>query len=267
MANPVLAPWQDGGLGGWRGRGDLPPILAIAGPPTSGLLFRHLETPLAKAGRPLWIVEPFHPAPPSGRLPDLADRIAAITPKDAVVVGHGLGVPLAIEVAARARPRGLCLLDGPIERMDPVSSAMVRVARVVPGVVAAALRPGPALTLFASSIGLRRAVNNPYAMDRDTVAMLLLPVLVTPAHRRAVSEYLGSLPTTPAPHPLGGTPVLLAWGSSDLLYPVPGEPSRWFPGSPVQAITFLGGRYLNVEERPWEVAEAILGWLSGLDGR
>jgi hypothetical protein len=263
MTSPALEPWHLGDLHGWQCAPSGTPkrwVVAVAGPPTSGLIFRQLRQPLARAGYGLRILEPFHPPPPSGHLDALADRLAPAIDASSIVLGHGLGNPLAIALAARRRPAALCLLNGAVERLDPVSRAVVRWAAIVPWVTRAASHPRIAIGALASSAGLRRAVVNPYAMDRDTVAMLSMPLLTTRAHRRATTEYLGSLSTNLHPTPLGGVPVVLIWGTSDLLYPIPRDPSRWFPGSEVTAVSQPGGRFLAIEERPWEVSDLLVGW-------
>jgi pimeloyl-ACP methyl ester carboxylesterase len=261
FANPELRPATDHDVRVWRA-GEGPPVVCIAGPPTSSLLFRHLAKPVAAAGRSLVLPELFHPAPPSGRMQDLADRLAPLVGPEALLVAHGLALPLGFEIARRVRPQGLVLLDGPLEKHDPVAAAATRLASAAPGLMKLALKPGIALKALASSAALRRAVVNPYVMDRDIVAMLSAPLLATAGHRRAVVEYLASIRDIHPPWSAGGTPVLLLWSASDLLHPLPGEPRSLVAGSEVSAISLPGARFLNVEERPWEVADALLGWSS-----
>jgi pimeloyl-ACP methyl ester carboxylesterase len=261
FANPELRLDTDHEVRVWRA-GEGPPVVCVAGPPTSSLLFRHLAKPVVAAGRSLVLPELFHPAPPSGRLADLADRIAPLVGPDALLVAHGLALPLGFEIARRVRPEGLVVLDGPLEKHDPIAAAVTKLAAAAPGVLKQALRPEIALKLLASSAALRRTVVNPYVMDRDIVAMLSAPLLATPEHRRAVVEYLASIRDIRPPWSAGGTPVLLLWSASDLLHPLPGEPRSTVTGSEVTAISLPGARFFNVEERPWEVADALLGWSS-----
>lgn len=237
-------------------------VVAIAGPPTSSLLFRHLAAPLRQEGVALTLAEPFDPAP-SGRadLQGLVERLAPVVPDGATVLVHGLALPIGFELLRRTGAAGLVVLDGPLERLDPVSAAAARSCRVAPALMQTLLRPAIAVPLLASSLGLRRAVVNPYAMDRDIVAMLTAPLIATRARRAAVVEYLGSISRIGPPWSVGGKRVLALWSSSDLLYPLPHDMSRLVADGELSAISMAGARFLSVEEQPWAVAASVVRWV------
>jgi hypothetical protein len=249
----------------WRA-GTGPRVLGIAGPPTSALLYRHLARPIVAGGRSLVLPELFHPAPPSASLRDVVARLVPLVEPDTVVVAHGLGLPVGIALAAKARPRGLVLLDGPLQGFDPVTRAALSVAKGAPALLRGLLRPRIAVPALSSSAAFRRTVVNPYVMDRDIVAMLTAPLLATRDHRRAVAEFLASIADLRPPWDAGGVPALLLWSASDLLYPLPDDPAALLPGSEVRAISLPGARFLNVEERPWEIADALLAWAGAVPG-
>ena len=240
--------------------GDGPALVALSGPPVGALLFRHLARPISEAGRRLIAPELFHP-PGESSVDALAERLAPVVPRGAVLLAHGLALPLAMAVAERVPVAGLVISNGPLEQMDPVSRAMSRLASYAPGGVERLLRPGRFLPLIASSAALRRTVTNPYALDRDTVAMLSLPLISTAEHRRAVVQYLASIGRMRAPWRVPDVPVLLVWGVADLLHPLPSDPDRLIRGArSIDAVSLAGARLFALEERPWEFARAILEW-------
>lgn len=237
-------------------------IVAIAGPPTSSLLFRHLAAPLGAAGYALSLPEPFDPAP-VGRadVASLAERLAPVVPDGATLVVHGLALPLGFELLRRTKAVGLVVLDGPLDGLDPVSRTLAGAAAAAPRLVRALLHPAIAVPWLASSLALRRTVVNPYAMDRDIVAMLAAPIVATPERRRAVADYLRSIRRIGPPWSGAGKRVLALWSSSDLLYPLPVDMSRSVVDAEVSAISLAGARFLSVEERPWEVARSVIRWV------
>jgi len=180
-----------------------------------------------------------------------------------VVIAHGLAVPAAIAAALRRPPAALVLSNGPIRRLDAVTAAFARLVSSRPGAAVfehGALRPRAWLGWLASSAGLRRAVVNPYVMDRDTVAALCGPLVASPADRRALTSYLRSLRDLPDATSLR-CPVLLLWGDRDPLYP-PEEASfleAALPGAEHLAVP--GGQHVHPEERPWETADRVDRWL------
>lgn len=223
-----------------------------AGPPFSEQLFRHAVERAGGAMLPL--LEP-------GGVNDLdavAKRIAARVDAAAgpvVLVGHGLAVPAVTRAAELAGPnlRHLALSNGPITRLDPFTRAFLRAGPAV----SAVLHPALFLRWLASSAGLRRAVCNPYIMDRDTIDAICRPLVASPGGRAAVAAYLRALcplPTFVAPR----VPTTLAWGDDDPLYPLAEADTAdaIVGGGRVRAIP--GGRYVHPEERPWALADLVL---------
>jgi hypothetical protein len=248
-----------GGARVWRtGRG--PAWVGLAGPPASALLFRHLAAPVVAAGYSLVLPELFHPAPPDGRVETVAARLAEAVPGGALLLAHGLALPAALGLLARVPFAGLVVISGPTDVLDPVTRAVGGIARHAPRILAWLLRPGLAIPALASSAGLRRTVTNPYAMDRDTVAMLSAPTLATPEHRRVLAEYLGDVASGRWRVPSPRLPVLEIRSASDLLYPaMPGFVADVSdPGTEHDVLE--EGRFYALEERPWAVAEAVLRW-------
>jgi pimeloyl-ACP methyl ester carboxylesterase len=155
-------------------------------------------------------------------------------------------------------------MNGPLRRVDPIARALGRLARTPGG--SAALRA----TLFQptvwqawlrSSVGLRRAVVNPYVMDRDTVALLCGRLVESDEGRRAVAAWLRGLRDLPEPRAFAA-PLLLLWGDADPLF---GSAEAAFfealvPGA--RHVSVPGGQHAHPEERPWEVADRLSAWLS-----
>lgn len=187
----------------------------------------------------------------------VAARIAARVDAAAgpvVLVGHGLAVPAVTRAAGLAGPklRHLVLSNGPVTRLDPFTRAFLRAGPGMP----VALHPALLLRWLASSAGLRRAVCNPYIMDRDTIDAICRPLVATPADRAAVAAYLRSLCPLPA-FPAPAVPTTLAWGDDDALYPLAEADTAdaIVGGGRVRAIP--GGRYVHPEERPWALSDLV----------
>ena len=216
-------------------------ILLLAGPPFGPALFRGVEArlrALAPGVRVEAAAVPFGQRAPF--LPDLSG---------ALVLAHGLAVPAAL----RANAAALIVSDGPISRLDLVTRALLSAGPAPPTL----LRPGPWTAWLRSSAGLRRAVANPYAMDRDTVAALCGPPVASAEGRRRVAAYLHWLPST-LPVVVAACPAWAVWGDEDALYPTSeadifdalhgGGRVAWLPG----------GRFAHPEELPWALADQVL---------
>lgn len=238
-----------------------PAVLFLAGPPFDAALFRGvLERFGASEARS--ILDPG--APEDGwreRAASLANELAQ---RPTVLVAHGLAVPAAIAAALRTSPAALVLSNGPLRRLDAFTAALTRACGSRPSAALferTALRPGPWLSWLASSAGLRRAVVNPYVMDRDTVASLCGPLVASAAGRHALASYVRSLAELPDPSALR-CPVLLLWGDGDPLYPA--EEAAYVEAMLPQAEhrSVPGGQHVHVEERPWETADRLGAWLS-----
>ena len=175
-----------------------------------------------------------------------------------IVVAHGLALPAAIGAAAQVAPPLLVLANGPLAELDPVHTVLARAARGGAAVLAQTLlRPGVWLPLLASSVALRRAVVNPYAMDRDIVDALAGPLVADPAGRASVARWWASLAERwPDPASLA-CPLTLAWGDEDALFPASAASSLAARRPAIVHVRVPGARWLWPEERPWALADAI----------
>lgn len=241
-------------------------VWLLAGPPFGPELFR-AALPRLVANRPdasvvaLGVVE----AAAGGGWMASAEALAARVSAGDVVVAHGLAVPVAIAMDALARERGaplgaVALLNGPLERLDPISAAVVQLARL-PGAAHTLFHGAPWLAWLRSSAGLRRAVNNPYAMDRDTVAALCGPLVADAARRLALVAWLRSLRT---PWPSADTitaPLTLIWGDNDDLHPLGEADAIAARRAPGVVRVASGGRFVWPEELPWALADAVASLL------
>jgi hypothetical protein len=233
----------------------LPHVLLVTGPPFGASFFRAVRARLGDAEA----VELCDAAAPHDgwheRGAALARRLAE---RPTVLVAHGLAVPAAVHAALLVQPQALVLVNGPITRVDPVTRGLARAAALSPGVAATTwLRPAPFLRWLRSSLGLRRAVVNPYVMDRDTVVALCGPPLRSTASRRAVASYLRSLAgDLPDPRSLS-CPVVLAWGDDDPLYPMSEADFLVSSNARASCRTVPGGRFGHPEERAWALADMV----------
>ena len=183
----------------------------------------------------------------------VAARIVARTQPNDVCIAHGLAVPALIRaLALGAAPRAVVLSNGPITRLDPVTRTWIGFGALLPML----LSPPIVTRWLRSSAGLRRAVCNPYIMDRDTLAAIADPLFGSVALRRAVAEYLRSLDTLPA-LPAGGPPVWLVWGDDDPLYPLAEADSADVILGGGRVVAIPGGRFVHPEERSWALADRV----------
>lgn len=243
-----------------RASTDNPTLWFVGGPPLGGGVFADVQSRLGQ-GECRSVLDPDHAEDGwRARGEALAGEIAAAG-GNVVLIAHGLALPAALVAAPAAA--GLVLLNGPVSRLDPVTAAIARLARLSPSLVAASLlRAEVLLPWLASSAGLRRTVANPYVMDRDTVAALAASTVGSGLLRTATASYLASLAVgLPDLSPIG-VPTLVLWGDEDRLYPCSEADllSVRSGGAPYQRLA--GGRFLGVVERPWEVAEKVTAFLS-----
>ena len=229
-------------------------VLFLAGPPFGPALF---DDVLRRFGRgtaasvlahgPTW--------------QQAGERLATLSPPR-VLFAHGLAVPAAIEAGRRGGPSAIVLSNGPIGRIDPFSAAFSKIAHTPASALlrSVVLRPGLWSAWLRSSVGLRRAVANPYVMDRDTVAALCRAEVEDAGRRDQVIAWLRGLNTLPSIRDVR-CPTLLLWGDGDALYPASeaalGEAQ--IPGANYVAIP--GAQFVHPVERPWEVADRLDHWL------
>lgn len=239
-------------------------VILVAGPPGSARLWSGVRARWEGRLR-AEAHELFDPVPPDASVDGLAGRLAeriAATPGPVAVVAHASAVPVAMRAAALRAPARLVLCDGPVHRLDPVLSALSGLCRVPSIATRTVLHPSFLAGWLSSSVGLRRAVANPYVMDRDTVVALLAPLVRSPESRLALATFLRSLPAAMGTPPRIEVPTLLCWGELDRLYPIKiaDEARRWLPNA--TTVSIPGGHLMHPEERPWEMADLIEAWLT-----
>jgi pimeloyl-ACP methyl ester carboxylesterase len=169
------------------------------------------------------------------------------------VVAHGGAAPVIVAAALRSPPRGVVVSNGPVRHVDPVTRALGRAltAGALP------LHPVVWLPFLRSSAALRRVVNNPYVMDRDTVAALCGGAVADAGRRGRMRTWIRAL-SGPLPDPRAlRCPVGIVWGDADRLNPA--MEADWFesavPGS--VRVDVAGGRFAHPVERPWAFADAV----------
>lgn len=239
-------------------------VLLIAGPPGSSALWSGVR---ARWGERLQsrALELFEPPPADPSVDGLARRVAeeiARSPRPLALVAHGSFVPVAMRAAALQAPARLVLCDGPVGALDPVLSGLCALCRTPQLAARTVLHPAFLARWLSSSLGLRRAVVNPYVMDRDTVVALLAPLVRTPESRLALAGFLRSLPEAVREPPTFSGDTMLVWGENDVLYPArfADEARRWLPRAHVVCIP--GAQHMHPEERPWEMADKVEAWLT-----
>lgn len=181
---------------------------------------------------------------------------------NAVLVGHGDGARLALEVALEAPERvaGLVLI-GAAPYLQTGRSALARWVMRTPQMQ----RLGPVLLRqLAAEPGLRiirAGWADPDAIDQDTIRDYTLPLTV-----EGWDQALWQLSLSPAPEPLVGrlgaitAPALVLVGGSDRV--VPAEQSQRLVGELLDAelISVPACGHVLHEECPQEAADAIEQW-------
>lgn len=240
----------------------MPRALLVAGPPHDRSLWEAVHDRLAPSLDCELLALPEAGAPDptvEGQAGWIGERLASAG-SHPLLVAHGLALPAAIRAAARYPGTRLVLGNGPICRLDPISAALAGMARV-PGLLPATLfQPALVLRWLYSSAGLRRAVRNPYVMDRDTVVAICGPTFATTQRRRAVTRYLATLPQAVRSTPIFDGPCLALWGDEDQLYPPHDLDEARLVLPALQQVEVPGGRQLHPVERPWLIADAIVEW-------
>ena len=240
-----------------------PTALLIAGPPTSPLMWEEVARRL-DAVVPTACLDLFDPLPQDSTARGLArlvvDRLRGMGPRP-TLVAHGLALPVALHAAPSVPGLRLVLANGPIGRLDPIATAFACAARAPRLAAASLLRPGLLLPWLASSAGLRRAVRNPYVMDRDTVVAICGPTFDTAGRRRAVAVFLASLPEALRSTPAFAGPALLCWGDEDRLHPPAMVDAARLKLPALVHFAVPGGRLLHPVEQPWAMADRLAAWL------
>jgi len=240
-------------------------ILLVAGPPFDSPMWgdvqRRLETHGLKTR--CWTV--LNSA--TGNFEDEADMLAAEiegSDESLILLAHGTALSLVVAAAQKHPPAGIVLTNGAIGDSDLFGRGLRMLARAPGPLTSALFSDKVALPFLASSVGLRRAVVNPYVMDHDTTVAVCGPILSHPERRTKMrnffktNEMKGWNPNNPP------VKTLLCWGDSDPL--TSRSYSIFMKTKPdkVEVSTILGGRFLHPIERPWEVADRVSLWTQKL---
>lgn len=221
----------------------------VAGPPFGPELFAAVRDHLG-TGRCVAVPEG------AGTTWERAGEALAREAAGMLLVAHGLAVPAALHAAILGGPCAVVVSNGPVTRVDPVTRTIARLL-APPGAPGLLLRPEPWLAWLRSSLGLRRAVANPYVMDRDIVAALCASRVADPDSRRALAGYLQSVVAAlPDPHQVR-VPTWAVWGDEDVLYPdfEADYLDTCLGGG--RRLVVSGGRFVHPVERPWSVADRV----------
>jgi pimeloyl-ACP methyl ester carboxylesterase len=221
-----------------------PPIVLVSGPPAGAVLFREVQERL-RPQRSVAVELLEFSGPEDTPAPErLSQVVTALSP--GMVVGHGLAVPT---VCALDAPPLVVLSNGPTTSLDSLT-ALVR-ALPGPALSSALFHPLVLRRWLASSLGLRRAVKNPYVMEREVVDELTASMLRSKSTRRAAARWLKDL-ELPVRFPAH---VHAVWGDDDVLHPV--DEIHALLG-PERVHRIAGGRWFHPQERPWALADACL---------
>lgn len=166
------------------------PVLFLAGPPVSSLLFRGVQERMAPQRT---LAVDFVPGKCGEDLKEMAAALGRLCETEDVqmLVAHGLAVPLAL-AAGGGGVHTIVISNGPTSKLDPVSAFLSRCPAVV--LEKLVFNPSFSNTWLASSVGLRRTVANPYVMDRETVEGLTQDVLKDSNSRAQAAVWLRGLP-------------------------------------------------------------------------
>ena len=174
-----------------------------------------------------------------------------ITPYD-VVVAHGLTVPLLLHFAHKHPIKRAFVSNGPLTSLDPLCKTFSTVPSFLQQLY---LHPSLSFRFFASSVGMRRIVVNPYVMSKEVVHRMCAP-LGTSSFRKNCTTYLDEINAFTPPDSLK-TDLVAIWGDHDLLYPttIATDLQNRYPNT--KRFDIEGGKLLHPIERPWAMADII----------
>jgi hypothetical protein len=231
---------------GTKGR----PVLFLAGPPVSSLLFRRIQERMAPQRT---LAVDFVPGKCGADLKAMAASLGRLCETEDVqmLVAHGLAVPLAV-AASTPGIHTLVISNGPTGKLDPVSGLL---AKMPLGVLERlVLNQQFFRTWLSSSLGLRRTVVNPYVMDKETVLALTQKTLQDAPARSQAAFWLRGLPDLLPINLPEDLNVVALWGDGDRLYPL----DRIVQNQSIAIHSIPGARFFYPQERPWEMADACL---------
>ena len=224
-----------------------PVLLFVTGPPASSGLFAEVQRRLMPR-RTISVEFSSTDSPMSPE--EMGKELLEIVEQESVsvVVAHGLALPLVLSIAW-VNLDALVLSNGPLLRLDPYTRVLSRLPEAVLRRVV--LQPSALNTWLASSIGLRRAVVNPYVMDKETVVSLTSPLVDSAELRTQTARWLKSLADMLPVQIQPDLNVVALWGDSDRLYPI--QDLEEIDG--LRVVPVAGGRFFFPKERPWEMAD------------
>ena len=229
------------------------PILLITGPPLGAVVFEHVQRRMAP--RRSIAVELVEIPRGEASLEGLAARMNQVVRETqaTAVVAHGLAVP----VAMRMKGVRVYVSNGPLSAPDAVLRSLASAGQST--LAQLILQPALALRWMASSAGLRRAVVNPYVMDRDTVVRLSAAVMRSAETRATASAWIRACSSgVDQQWSVELSEVFGIWGDSDPLYPLAQLRNALSgPGANLPNV-IPGGRNMHLVERPWELADRVM---------
>ena len=216
-------------------------VVFVGGIPAGAGLFREVQKRLEpRKTVALEVVDSLF-EPGGDPVDRLREALGSLEP--ALVVAHGVAVPLVM-AALNESTVPVVVSNGPIRRVDWLFRALSSLPQ---GVLARALfRPAVLNAWLSSSLGLRRAVVNPYVMEGEVVEFLTRSMVGSAAARQAAASWIkmlsGWLPSSRSEG------VWAIWGDADWLYPA--DDVLELLGK--DRVTLIpGGRWFHPEERPW----------------
>ena len=224
-------------------------IHLISSPPFGEDFWRGVHNRLAYHGHDVHIHSPIeHAASLQASCLFLKDHVH---PQD-ILVAHGLGIPLALQYAAENPIRRLILSNGPVEKLDPISASFAKLPSLLQKIY---LHPKICFRYFQSSLGMRRAVVNPYVMDKEVVASTCAP-LKKSRTRSHMIQYLKELSSFSPPTSISSS-MMAIWGDHDLLYPISVSMDIQNRYPQTTRLDIEGGKLLHPIERPWAIADIM----------
>ena len=174
-----------------------------------------------------------------------------ITPYDDVVA-HGLTVPLLLHFAQHHPIKRAFVSNGPLTTLDPFCKSFSTLPSFLQKLY---LHPSLSFRFFASSLGMRRIVVNPYVMDKEVIERVCAP-LHNASFRKNCAAYLNEIDAFNPPESIQ-TALIAIWGDHDLLYPtsIATDLQNRYPNT--KRVDIEGGKLLHPIERPWAMADLI----------
>jgi pimeloyl-ACP methyl ester carboxylesterase len=256
-----------------RSFGTGPAVLFVHGWPVSGATFRRLlphlaehvtchviDLPGAGAGRRRADV----PVSVRGHVAAVREVVDGLALDDVAVVGHDSGGLIARHaLAGDPRVRAWALLDTEQPQGLTWRFRSFLLARHMPGFATALPRVLAAGRLRRNPLVLGGAFADTALLDGEFDELFLRPIVQDPDRRRAAVELLDSFDTgmvrdLPALHARIDAPVLLVWGRDDPFFPVGRAEAMAGTFPDARLVVIDGARLFAHEERPAEVAAALL---------